>query len=126
MKNVVLLGSTGSIGASAIKVAEDLPDRIRLIGLAAGGNAELLAKQTLKHRPEAISINDPAKARALETMLGTSTRVYSGEPGLVKLATLPTADIVLISIVGTAGLQNDLAAICSGKAIADAREVIIV
>ena len=126
MKNVVLLGSTGSIGTSAIKVAEDLPDRIRLIGLAAGGNAELLVKQTLKHRPEAISINDPAKARALETMLGTTTRVYSGEPGLVKLATLPAADIVLIAIVGTAGLQPALAAIRAGKDIAVASKEILV
>ena len=63
MKNVVLLGSTGSIGTSTIKVAEDLPDRVRLVGLAAGGNTELLAKQTLKHRPEAVSLLDPAKAR---------------------------------------------------------------
>jgi len=126
MKNVVLLGSTGSIGTSAIKVAEDLPDRIRLIGLAAGGNAELLAKQTLKHRPEAISISDPEKARALETMLGTSTRVYSAEPGLVKLATLPAADIVLIAIVGTAGLQPALAAIRAGKDIAVASKEILV
>src|SRR3989442_8717096 len=106
MKNVVLLGSTGSIGTSALKVAEDLPDRIRLIGLAAGGNAELLVKQTLKHRPEAISINDSAKAGALETMLGTTTRVYSRERGVVKLPTLPTADIVLIAIVGTAALST--------------------
>jgi 1-deoxy-D-xylulose-5-phosphate reductoisomerase len=126
MKNVVLLGSTGSIGTSAIKVAEDLPDRIRLIGLAAGGNAELLAKQTLKHRPEAISISDPAKAQALEIMLGTSTRVYSGEPGLMKLATLPAADIVLIAIVGTAGLQPALAAIRAGKDIAVASKEILV
>src|SRR5438034_1727583 len=126
MKNVVLLGSTGSIGASAIKVAEDLPDRIRLIGLAAGGNVELLAKQTLKHRPEAISISDPAKGRALETMLGTSTRVYSGEAGLLKLATLPAADIVLIAIVGTAGLQPALAAIRAGKDIAVALKEILV
>src|SRR5438034_1777662 len=126
MKNVVLLGSTGSIGTSAIKVAEDLPDRIRLIGLAAGGNAELLAKQTLKHRPEAISISDPAKAQALATMLGTSTRVYSGEPGLMKLATLPAADIVLIAIVGTAGLQPALAAIRAGKDIAVASKEILV
>jgi len=126
MKNVVLLGSTGSIGTSAIKVAEDLPDRIRLIGLAAGGNAELLVKQTLKHRPEAISINDSAKAGALETMLGTTTRVYSGERGLVKLATLPTADIVLIAIVGTAGLQPALAAIRAGKDIAVASKEILV
>src|SRR6266851_5414208 len=126
MKNVVLLGSTGSIGTSAIKVAEDLPDRIRLIGLAAGGNAELLVKQTLKHRPEAISINDPAKARELETMLGTTTRVYSGEPGLMELATLPAADIVLIAIVGTAGLQPALAAIRAGKDIAVASKEILV
>src|SRR5882672_10932234 len=126
MKNVVLLGSTGSIGTSAIKVAEDLPDRIRLIGLAAGGNAELLAKQSLKHRPEAISIHDPAKALALETMLGTSTRVYSGEAGLMKLATLPAADIVLIAIVGTAGLQPALAAIRAGKDIAVASKEILV
>jgi len=126
MKNVVLLGSTGSIGTSAIKVAEDLPDRIRLIGLAAGGNAELLVKQTLKHRPEAISINDPAKARELETMLGTTTRVYSGERGLLKLATLPAADIVLIAIVGTAGLQPALAAIRAGKDIAVASKEILV
>src|SRR6185369_15357618 len=126
MKNVVLLGSTGSIGTSAIKVAEDLPDRIRLIGLAAGGNAELLAKQTLKHRPEAISIHDPEKARALETLLGTTTRVYSGDRGLLKLATLPAADIVLIAIVGTAGLQPALAAIRAGKDIAVASKEILV
>src|SRR5437762_1822 len=126
MKNVVLLGSTGSIGTSAIKVAEDLPERIRLIGLAAGGNAELLVKQTLKHRPEAISINDPAQARALETMLGTTARVYSGSHGLVQLATLPAADIVLIAIVGTAGLQPALAAIRAGKDIAVASKEILV
>ena len=56
MKNVVLLGSTGSIGTSTLKIAEDLPDRIRLVGLAAAHNAELLTQQTLRHRPEAISL----------------------------------------------------------------------
>ena len=65
MKNVVLLGSTGSIGTSTIKVAEDLPGRIRLLGLAAGNNLELLLEQTRKHQPEAISISDPAKAGQL-------------------------------------------------------------
>src|SRR6058998_3121810 len=105
MKNVVLLGSTGSIGASTVKVAEDLPRQIRLIGLAAGNNVELLVEQTRTHQPEAISISDPAKAQALQDALGSSTRVYSGNEGLIKLATLPGADIVLIAIVGTAGLQ---------------------
>ncbi len=126
MRNVVLLGSTGSIGASTVTVAEDLPDQLRLLGLAAGNNAELLFKQTLRHRPEAISICDPAKARELQTALGVSTKVFSGDEGLLKLATLPGADIVLIAIVGTAGLQPALAAIRAGKDIAVASKEILV
>ncbi len=126
MKNVVVLGSTGSIGTSTIKVAEDLPDRIRLLGLAAGNNAELLREQARKHQPEAISINDPAKARELSEAFGTACEVFSGTEGLMKLATLPAADIVLIAIVGTAGLQPALAAIRAGKDIAVASKEILV
>jgi 1-deoxy-D-xylulose-5-phosphate reductoisomerase len=126
MKNVVLLGSTGSIGTSTVKVAEDLPDRIRLLGLAAGNNAELLLEQTRKHRPEAISINHPEKARDLGKFFGAATQVYSGDEGLIKLATLPSADIVLIAIVGTAGLKPALAAIRAGKDIAIASKEILV
>jgi 1-deoxy-D-xylulose-5-phosphate reductoisomerase len=126
MRNVVLLGSTGSIGTSTIKVAEDLPDRIRLLGLGAGNNMELLLEQTRKHRPEAICIADPAKARELRNVLGTSTEVFSGAEGLVKLATLPAADIVLIAIVGTGGLAPALAAIRAGKDIAVASKEILV
>ena len=126
MKNVVLLGSTGSIGTSTVKVAEDLPDRIRLVGLAAGNNAELLLKQVRKHRPEAVSINNPEKARDLGKVFGAATKVYSGDEGLIKLATLPAADIVLIAIVGTAGLKPALAAIRAGKDIAIASKEILV
>src|ERR1035437_1321593 len=126
MKNLVLLGSTGSIGTSTIKVVEDLPDQIRLLGLGAGNNVELLLEQTRKHRPAAISITDPAKARELRDTLGTATAVYSGAEGLLKLATLPAADIVLIAIVGTAGLQPALAAIRAGKDIAVASKEILV
>jgi 1-deoxy-D-xylulose-5-phosphate reductoisomerase len=126
MKNVVLLGSTGSIGTSTVKVAEDLPDRIRLIGLAAGNNSDLLLEQARKHRPAAISISDPAKATELQNTFGMKTKVYSGNEGLLKLATLPGADIVLIAIVGTAGLQPALAAIRAGKDIAVASKEILV
>jgi len=126
MKNVVLLGSTGSIGASAIKVAGDLPDHIRLVGLAAGNNVELLLRQTLQHRPAAVCIGDAAKAAELRTRLGGAAQVYSGEEGLIKLATLPGADIVLIAIVGTAGLLPALAAIRAGKDIAVASKEILV
>jgi 1-deoxy-D-xylulose-5-phosphate reductoisomerase len=126
MKNVVLLGSTGSIGTSTVKVVEDLPDQIRLIGLAAGGNSELLLEQTRKHKPAAISISNPAKAKELQDALGISTQVFSGNEGLLKLATMPEADIVLIAIVGTAGLQPALAAIRAGKDIAVASKEILV
>jgi 1-deoxy-D-xylulose-5-phosphate reductoisomerase len=126
VKNVVLLGSTGSIGTSTVKVAEDLPDQIRLLGLAAGGNLELLLEQTRRHKPEAISINDPSKAKELQDTLGTSCEVFSGNQGLLRLATLPEADIVLIAIVGTAGLQPALAAIRAGKDIAVASKEILV
>ena len=126
MKRVVLLGSTGSIGTSAVKVAVDLPDRIRLLALAAGGNAELLLEQARTHRPKAVCIADPAKAALLRKELGSTTEVYSGADGLLKLATLPEADIVLIAIVGTAGLQPALAAIRAGKDLAVASKEILV
>src|SRR5256714_15142829 len=126
MKKVVLLGSTGSIGTSTIKVAEDLPDHIRLVGLAAGNNTELLLEQTRNQCPQAISIADPVKAKELRNLLGTRTEVFCGAEGLLKLATLPGADVVLIAIVGTAGLQPALAAIRAGKDIAIASKEILV
>lgn len=126
MKKVVLLGSTGSIGTSTIKVVEDLPDRIRLVGLAAGNNFELLLEQTRRHCPRAVSITNPAKARQLRASVGAGTEVLHGQEGLLKLATMPEADIVLIAIVGTAGLQPALAAIRAGKDIAVASKEILV
>lgn len=126
MKKVVLLGSTGSIGTSTVKVVEDLPEQLQLIGLAAGGNADLLYEQTAKHRPGVISLNDPAKAKELAAKLGPGTKVLCGNEGLLHLATLPEADIVLIAIVGTAGLQPALAAIRAGKDIAVASKEILV
>jgi 1-deoxy-D-xylulose-5-phosphate reductoisomerase len=126
MKNVVLLGSTGSIGTSTIKVAQDLPDRIRLLALGAGNNAELLLEQARKHQPQALCIQDPARAKQLQDALGTRTEVFCGAEGLIKLATLPGADIVLIAIVGTAGLKPALAAIRAGKDIAVASKEILV
>jgi len=125
-KNVVVLGSTGSIGTSTMKVAADLPERIRIVGLAAGNNVELLIEQAKKHRPVAVSVGDVAKVAALQEALGKGTQVFSGSEGLVKLATMAEADIVLIAIVGTAGLQPALAAIRAGKDIAVASKEILV
>ena len=85
------LGSTGSIGTSTIKVAEDLPERFRLVGLAAGNNVELLAEQTRKHQPRLFPFPIRTKAAELRERLGTTTPVHSGDEGLLKLATLPEA-----------------------------------
>ncbi|MBT6238276.1 MAG: 1-deoxy-D-xylulose-5-phosphate reductoisomerase [Verrucomicrobia bacterium] len=126
MKNVVLLGSTGSIGTSTVKVAEDLPDQVRLIGLAAGGNVGLLAEQTHVHHPSAISIADETLLPELNKCIPDTVEIFSGDEGLIHLATLPEADIVLIAIVGTAGLKPALAAIRAGKDIAVASKEILV
>ena len=126
MKNVVLLGSTGSIGTSTVKVAEDLPHQVRLIGLAAGGNVGLLAEQTHLHHPSTISIADETLLPELSKCIPDTVEIYSGDEGLIHLATLPEADIVLIAIVGTAGLKPALAAIRAGKDIAVASKEILV
>ncbi len=125
MKRVVLLGSTGSIGTSTLKVVEDLPEQLCLVGLAAGGNADLLASQALAHRVGIVSVNDPAKDAELQQRL-PQARVLQGAAGLIELATLPEADVVLIAIVGTAGLEPALAAIRAGKDIAVASKEILV
>src|SRR6185436_15274734 len=115
-----------SIGTSTIKVVEDLPGELRIVGLAAGNNIELLVEQAKRHEPLAVSISDPAKVPALHESLGKSAQILSGSEGLLKLATMPEADIILIAIVGTAGLQPALAAIRAGKDIAIASKEILV
>ena len=80
MKNVVLLGSTGSIGTSTVKVAQDLPDRIRLVGLAAGNNSKLLLEQTREHRPAGSPSATPPK-RAI------CARLSAPAPKCVRAAT---------------------------------------
>ena len=126
MKQVVLLGSTGSIGTSAIKVAKDLPDRIRLIGLAAGRNVDLLRDQANQLQPTMIGMADSSSIDQLRQGLEPEIETVFGQDGLIELATLPEADIVLIAIVGIAGLGPALAAIRAGKDIAVASKEILV
>ena len=126
MKNVVLLGSTGSIGTSTVKVAEDLPEHLRLIGLAAGRNVNDLTAQATRFRPQLISISDASRFEDLQSKAPEGVRPCCGDEGLLELATLPEADIVLIAIVGTAGLPPALAAIRAGKDIAVASKEILV
>jgi 1-deoxy-D-xylulose-5-phosphate reductoisomerase len=110
MKRVVVLGATGSIGQSARKVARDIPDRMQIVGMSAHANADGLAE---------AARNFPDARTALSSGPG-------GEDRLIELATLPEADMVLIAIVGTAGLKPALAAIEAGKHVAVASKEILV
>jgi len=125
-KNIVLLGSTGSIGVSTQKVAADLPDHVRIIGMAARENVDALEKSVHQFNPLAVAMTNRGKSAELKRRLGGNVTVHAGEQGLVDLATMPEADIVLVAIVGTAGLEPALAAIRAGKDLAVASKEILV
>ena len=97
-RRVVILGSTGSIGTSALKVARDIPDRMEIVGLAAGTSVEALARQAREFNVRNVCIYDPSGAAGLAASL-PGAQVETGEEGLCRLAQLPEADMVLISIV---------------------------
>lgn len=109
-RRVVILGATGSIGQSARKVARNLPDGMEIVGMSAHSNAAELA----------------AAAAEFPNARVVQTNGHDGEAKLIELATIPEADLVLIAIVGTAGLAPALAAIKAGKDIAVASKEILV
>jgi 1-deoxy-D-xylulose-5-phosphate reductoisomerase len=125
-RRVVLLGSTGSIGTSTLKVAAELSDRIELVGLAAATSVEKLAAQVRETGVREVAIHDATKEAELRALLPAGVRVHTGTEGLVALATMAEADVVLVSIVGTAGLHPALAAIEAGKDLAVASKEILV
>ena len=125
-KRVVILGATGSIGESALKVAHDIPDRMEVVGLAANMNAEKLAAAANRVRPKAVCLVDEAKIGALRAALEYKPEIFVGEDGLREIATLAEAEMVLIAIVGTGGLRPALAAIAAGKDLAVASKEILV
>src|SRR6184192_4707635 len=125
-KRIVVLGATGSIGESALKVARDIPERMEIVGLAANSNAEKLAVAANKFRPESVSLVDQTKIDILREALDYRPRIFSGEVGLREIACLTDADMVLVAIVGTGGLRPALAAIEAGKDLAVASKEILV
>jgi len=125
-KRVVVLGATGSIGQSALKVARDIPERMEIIGLAANCNADKLATAANEMRPQFVCLVDETKIDILHRALKYRPRVVSGETGLREIACLTDADMVLVAIVGTAGLRPALAAIEAGKDLAVASKEILV
>ena len=125
-KRVVVLGATGSIGESALKVARDIPERMEIVGMAANRNAEKLAAAANKVRPEAVCLIDETKIDILRRALEYEPKIFVGETGLREIACLTNADMVLVAIVGTGGLRPALAAIEAGKDLAVASKEILV
>jgi 1-deoxy-D-xylulose-5-phosphate reductoisomerase len=125
-KRVVILGATGSIGDSALKVARDIPERVEIVGLAANSNAEKLAAAANEVRPESVCLVDTTKIEILRKALEYEPRIFVGEEGLREIACLTDAEMVLVAIVGTGGLRPALAAIEGGKDLAVASKEILV
>ena len=125
-KRVVILGATGSIGESALKVARDIPERMEIVGLAAKSNAQKLAAAANEVRPESICLVDETQVDVLRGALDYKPQIFSGEAGLLEIACLANADMVLVAIVGTGGLRPALGAIEAGKDLAVASKEILV
>ena len=121
MKNLAILGSTGSIGTSTLSLCESFPDRFRPVALAAGRNLEVTLAQTIRWRPELVSVATEELAAALSKQLRqrghAGTEVVYGTAGTVRIATHPAADFVVSAIVGVAGLEATYAAVQAGKPV---------
>jgi len=131
MKTLSILGSTGSIGKSCLKVIQEFPNNFRVAGLAAGGNTALLAEQIERFRPQIVSVSTVTAKEALNHRLREfparlRPRIVTDLEGLTAVATHPDTDLVVSAIVGVHGLVPTFAAIECGKTIALANKEIMV
>ncbi len=127
MRRLAILGSTGSIGQSALAVVDAHSSRLSVVALAAGDNAELLAEQVRRYRPRVAALATSEAIDRLRACGAESTATLaSGAEGLIAVATCPDADIVICASAGTAALEAVLAAIDAGKTIAIANKEILV
>ncbi len=119
MKRIAILGSTGSIGVNALHVVSEMPGEFEVAGLAAHSNSKLLAQQARKHHAKLVSAFEPEAAVRLKADLnGHAKHLPSGVEGLVEMASHPSVDVVLTSLVGGIGFAPLLAAIRAGKTVA--------
>jgi len=127
-KKISILGSTGSIGRNVLKVAAGFPEHLKVIGLTAGWNIDLLLEQVEAFSPRMVSVADEGSAAKLKAFLPDScqTEIVWGQEGNAKVAALLEVDMVVSAIVGAAGLLPTLAAIRSGKDVALANKETLV
>jgi 1-deoxy-D-xylulose-5-phosphate reductoisomerase len=127
VKRLAILGSTGSIGRSALAVVDAHPGRLSVVALAAGDNDALLAAQVQRYRPDVVAMATGDGLDRLRSACGeTRPAMVPGNDGLIAVATHPSVDIVLCASAGTAGLEAVLAAIEAGKTIALANKEVLV
>jgi 1-deoxy-D-xylulose-5-phosphate reductoisomerase len=131
MKRIAILGSTGSIGKSTLKIVEAFPDRFSVATLAAGTNVELAFEQARRWQPQIVSMASEEAADRLHDKLkkvglGYAIDIAHGSPGTVKVATHPEADFVVSAIVGVAGLEATYEAVKAGKTVGVANKECLV
>ncbi len=126
MKRLAILGSTGSIGVSALRVVDAFPGRFEVVALAAGQNVDLVERQARLYRPACVALADAEAARELTNRLAGSTRVVHGTRGVIEAATHDGVDLVVSGVVGAEGLRPTYAALQSGRDVALANKEALV
>lgn len=126
MRSISILGSTGSVGRSTLAVVDAFPDRLKVAGLAAGANVELLAEQIDRYRPELVSVRTAEDATRLRGLTGARVEIVVGADGACAVATLPRGDAVIAAIVGAAGISPVHAALTAGKRVGIANKEVLV
>lgn len=127
MKNIVVLGSTGSIGTQTLEIVDAYPDRLQVVALAAGSNVEKIEPQIRKYHPKKVVMFDEAAAKALKTKVADlDVTVLAGMSGLIEICIMEEADVVLTAVVGMIGITPTIEAIKAGKDIALANKETLV
>jgi 1-deoxy-D-xylulose-5-phosphate reductoisomerase len=126
MKNICILGSTGSIGRSSLEVISRFPDRFRVTYLTTHRNTDLLREQISRFHPKGVCILDEHACNGFRKDLSGTLEYYAGEKGLKEIVTQPDVDIVISSLVGFAGLAPTIEAIHHGKTVALANKETLV
>lgn len=127
MKNIAVLGSTGSIGTQTLDIVRNNTDELKIKVLAAGSNVELLEKQIREFKPEIAVLYNADKANELKIKIAdTGVKVLSGMDGMIEAATFDDVDTVVTSMVGMIGIKPTIAAIKAGKNIALANKETLV
>ncbi len=126
-QKIVILGSTGSIGTQSLKVIDCFPQKFEVFGLSAASNIDLLEKQVRSYKPQFAAVLDPQKAETLRKRVkDLCITVLEGDEGLKELASMESATVIIVALVGFSGLKPTLAAVQKGKKVALANKETLV